>query len=176
MCLGHHVSWYILPGWWLSVREVLEIQVKWDCRSSYRVALLLSFFQLFPHWNRGISSFCPLVGCKYLHLTLPAAFWVIRSTVMLGPILWALHSLSSSVRPWGLSQSWAPPWSFHWTSFPSGLLCFCSWRSFWQEYFWVRAFDVGWQSHHSLDAFLIFLLDVDSTSSYSPSTSSYSPL
>jgi hypothetical protein len=38
-----------------------------DCSSSYRV-LFLNFFQLFPNSTTGVSSFCPLVGCKYLHL------------------------------------------------------------------------------------------------------------
>jgi hypothetical protein len=48
----------------------------------YRISLLLSFFQLFPNSTRGISSFCPLVGCKYLHLTLSAVYWVF------GRLLW----------------------------------------------------------------------------------------
>jgi hypothetical protein len=39
----------------------------------YRIALLLSFFQLSPNLSTGISSFCPLVGCKHLHLTLSDA-------------------------------------------------------------------------------------------------------
>ena len=39
-----HISWYMLPGWWSSVWEILRFQVNWDCWSSYRVSLLLSFF------------------------------------------------------------------------------------------------------------------------------------
>jgi len=44
----------MLPVWWLRVWEILGVQVSWDCWSSYRVALLLSFFQLFP--NSPLSS------------------------------------------------------------------------------------------------------------------------
>jgi hypothetical protein len=43
-------------------------------------------------------SVCPLVGCNSLPLTLSAACWVFQNEVMLAPFLWALHSLSDSVR------------------------------------------------------------------------------
>jgi hypothetical protein len=62
-----------------------QVQVSWDCCSSYRVTLLLSFFQLFPNSITGVISFCPLAGCKYLHLTLSAACWVFQSAVMVSP-------------------------------------------------------------------------------------------
>ena len=42
------------------------IETNW---SSYRVTLFLSFFQLLPNSATGVSSFSPLVGGKYLHLT-----------------------------------------------------------------------------------------------------------
>ena len=62
----------------------------------------------------------PLVGCKYLHLTLSAAYWVFHSEVMLGPFLLALFvSLSNSVRTWGLPLSWIPIWACCWPSHPS---------------------------------------------------------
>jgi hypothetical protein len=32
------------PGWWLSVWELSEVWVYWDCWSSYGVSLLFSFF------------------------------------------------------------------------------------------------------------------------------------
>jgi len=83
MCWGPHVSWCMLPGWWPSVWEISGIQVNWDCWPSYRVALLLSSF----------SSFCPLVGYKYLHLTLSAACWVFRRAVMVGPFCERLIAL-----------------------------------------------------------------------------------
>jgi len=77
ICLGGpHISWCMLPGWWLSVWEILGIQDSWDCWSSFRITLLLSFFQLFGNSTTGISSFYLLVGCKYVHLTLSAACWV----------------------------------------------------------------------------------------------------
>jgi hypothetical protein len=119
MCWGPHISWCTL-GWWSSIWEISGVQVNWDCWSSYRVTLLLSFFQLLPNSTTGVSSFCPLVRCKYLHLTLSAACWVFRSAVMLGPFLWALHSLSNSVRPWDLPLSWISLWACGWTFFSSG--------------------------------------------------------
>jgi hypothetical protein len=74
-----------------------------------------------------VRYFCPLVGCKYLHLTLSAACWVFWRAVMLGPFLWALHSLSNSVRPWDLPLSWIPLWACRWTfcftSQDSGAFC-----------------------------------------------------
>jgi hypothetical protein len=91
MCWGPHISWCMLPGWWSSVWEISGVQLNWNCWSSYRVALLLSFFQFPPNSTTGISSFCPLVGCKYLHLTLSAACWVFWRAVMIGPFLWVLH-------------------------------------------------------------------------------------
>ena len=45
----------------------------------------------FPNSTTGVSCFCPLVECKYLHLTFPAACWVFRSAAMLGLFLWALR-------------------------------------------------------------------------------------
>jgi hypothetical protein len=105
MCWEPHISWYMLPGRWLSVWGLSGIQVRWDCWSSSRIALLLIFFQHFPNSTTGVTSFCPLVGCKHLHLTLTAACWVFQRTVTIGPFLWAHHSISNSARPWGL------PWS-----------------------------------------------------------------
>jgi hypothetical protein len=45
MCWGLHMSWCMLPVWWSSIREILKIQVNWDCWSSYRIPLHLGFFQ-----------------------------------------------------------------------------------------------------------------------------------
>ena len=56
----------------------------------------------------SVSIFCSLGGCKYLHLTLSACCWVFRRVVMIGPFLWVLHSLSSSVRSWEVPSSWIP--------------------------------------------------------------------
>ena len=67
VCWGPHISWYMVPGWWPNVWEILGVQIDWDCWSFYRISLLLSFFQLFPHSTIGVSCFCTLVGCKYIY-------------------------------------------------------------------------------------------------------------
>jgi hypothetical protein len=149
VCWGPHISWCMLPGYWSSVWEISEIQDNWDCWSSYRVTLLLSFFQPFPNSTTGVSSFCPLVVSKYLHLTLSAAWWVLWSVVMIGPFLWALCSLN--VRSWDLPSSWIPLWDCHWPFFPQALLHFHPCSSFRQKQLWVRVLTVGWQPHPSLD-------------------------
>jgi hypothetical protein len=84
----------------------------------------------FPNPTTGVSCFCPLVGCKYLHLTLSAACWVFQREVMIGPFLCVFHSLSNSVRPWNLPLSWIPLWACHWTFFPSGSSPFSSLQFF----------------------------------------------
>jgi hypothetical protein len=40
----------------------------------------------FPN-STEVSHFCPLAGCKYLHLTLSAACWVFWRAVMIDPFL-----------------------------------------------------------------------------------------
>jgi hypothetical protein len=55
----------------------------------------LSLFQLFHNSVTIISSFCLLVGYKYLHLTLSGACWVIWRVVMIGPF--GEHSIASVV-------------------------------------------------------------------------------
>jgi len=94
MCWGLHISWGMLPGWWLSVWELSGVQVSWDCWSSYRVTPLFSFFQLFPNSTTGVISFCPLVG--WLFELLVGSFG--GQSVMIGPFLWPHYSLSNSVR------------------------------------------------------------------------------
>ena len=118
MCWELHISWCNLPDWWSSAWEILEVQVNWDCWSSYRFSLL-SFFQLFPNSTTGVSSFCPLVGCKYLYLTLSVACWVFWRAVMIGPFVWVLHSLINRVRPWGIPLSCSLLWACCWTFFSS---------------------------------------------------------
>ena len=60
----------MLPGWCSSIWMFSGVQVNWDCWSSYWVTLLLSLFYLSPNSTTGARSFCPVVGYKYLHLTL----------------------------------------------------------------------------------------------------------
>jgi hypothetical protein len=45
MCVGSLISTrYLLSVWWSSVWEISGVQINWDCWSSYRITLLLSFF------------------------------------------------------------------------------------------------------------------------------------
>ena len=159
MCWEPHISWYMLPGWWSSVWEILGVQVNWDCWSSYRVALLLIFFQLFPYSTTGVCSFCPLVGCKYLHLTYSAACWIFQRTVMIGPFLWALHNLSNSIRSLGLPISWIPLWACHWIFFSSGSSPFPSLKFFPTGTIMGQSFDCGIATP-SLTWCPVFLLEV----------------
>jgi hypothetical protein len=53
-----HVCWgrnscCMLPRWWLSLWVIPGVQASWNCWSSYRVTLLLSFFQLTPIQPQG---------------------------------------------------------------------------------------------------------------------------
>ena len=48
----------------------------------------------FPNSTTGVSCFCSLVGCKYLHLILSAACWVFWRAVMIG--LFCEHSIAST--------------------------------------------------------------------------------
>jgi hypothetical protein len=68
-----------------SVWEISRVQVNWDCWSPYRDGLLFSFLHPFPNSITGVSSFWPLVGYKYLHLTLSAACWTFLSAVIISP-------------------------------------------------------------------------------------------
>jgi hypothetical protein len=116
MCWRQHISWCMLPGWWLSVRGISGIQISWDSWSFYWAAFILGFFQLFPNSTTGISSFCPLIGCKYLYLIISASCWVFQRAVVIGPFLWALNSINNSVRSWGIPLRWIPLWACRWTS------------------------------------------------------------
>jgi hypothetical protein len=49
---------------------------------------------------------------------------------MIGPFLWALHSLRNSVRPLVLLLSWIPIWACRWTSFSLGSSPFLSLQFF----------------------------------------------
>jgi hypothetical protein len=120
MCWGPHISWCMLPVWWSSVWEISVVQINWDCWSSYRITLLSFFHPSLIQQQGSVSCFCPMVGCKYLHLTLWAAFWVFQRAVMIGLFLWAFHGPSNSIRPWELPLSWIPLWACHCTFFSSG--------------------------------------------------------
>lgn len=85
MCWWLYIIWCMKPGCWLSVWDIWEVQVIWDCWSSYRVDLFLSFFQLFPNSSTGVPSFCLLVAYKFEHLTLSPAGLVFQRAVMISP-------------------------------------------------------------------------------------------
>jgi hypothetical protein len=80
------------------------------------------FPSAFPNSTTEVSCFCPLFGCKYLHLTLSAACWGFQNEVMLGLFLWVFHSFGNSVRSWDLPLIWIPLCSCFWTFFSSGPL------------------------------------------------------
>jgi hypothetical protein len=150
MCWGSQICWCMLSGWRSNVWEIMGVQI--NCWSSYRVALLLSFFLPFHNSITGVSCFCPLVGCKYLHLTLSAACWVFQRQPWYIPF--CDHSIASIIVP-GLGTSiWA---GFHFgpvsgPSFLKAPLHFHPCSSFTQEQIWVRVLTVGWQPPPSFDA------------------------
>lgn len=39
MCRELHISWCMLLSWWSSVLEITEIQLDWDCWSSYMIII-----------------------------------------------------------------------------------------------------------------------------------------
>jgi len=84
------------------------------------------------------TSFCSLVGYKYLLLNLSVAHWVFRRAVTVGPFLWSLYSLSNGVRSWRFSLSWIALWACCWTFFSSGSFPFPSLQLFWQEQLCIR--------------------------------------
>jgi hypothetical protein len=59
VCWWPHISWYMLSVWWSSVWEISGVQINWYYCSSYRVALLLSFFQpsLIQQWGSAASVY-----------------------------------------------------------------------------------------------------------------------
>jgi hypothetical protein len=96
MCCGSHISWCMMHGWWSSVTAGPPSGLPSSASSSF-----------------SLVQPSPVVGCKYLHLTLSAACCIFQRIVMLGPFLWVLHSLSNSVRLWDLPLSWIPLWPWH---------------------------------------------------------------
>lgn len=155
----------MLPGWWLSVWVILWVQVSWDCWFSFVVALLLSFFQLFPNSTTGVPSFCSLVGCKYLLLSQSTARWA-SQRVCYAPV--CEHTRTSilvsglGVSPWDGSQFGlvtGPP-------FPQCLLHFCPCSSFRLGQFWVSIW--LWDDNSFSHLMPCPTLQVSSTGSLSP--------
>jgi hypothetical protein len=107
MCWRPHISWCMLPGWWSSVWE------SWGGGGGRLIETAGSptglpspqFLSAFPNSPTEVSCCCPLIGCKYLHLTLSAACWVFQREVMIDPF--CEHSIASVIVS-GLGTS---PWA-----------------------------------------------------------------
>jgi hypothetical protein len=161
MCWKPYTSWYMLHGWWLTVWKLLEFQVKWEFWSSYGVALFLNFIQLSPKSISRFSSYCQLVGYKYLDLF----------QLHIGPFKEShdrpicKHTIESGLGlPTWTGSQFGPVTGPH---FPQTLLYFYSCSSFRHEQFWVRVFDCEMATPSLQLMPYLFLLEVDSTSSIS---------
>jgi hypothetical protein len=78
VCWGLHISWCILSVWWSNVWEISGVQNNWDCWSSYRVALLLSFFQPSLIQQQGSAASVYWLGtniCIWFFQLLIGSFW-----------------------------------------------------------------------------------------------------
>jgi hypothetical protein len=117
MCWGPHISWCMLFGGPVFERSqrFRFIETAGPPEGSPSPQLLSAF----PNSMKGVRSLCSLVGCNYLHLTLPAACWVFQRAAIIDPFLWELHN-SNSVRSWDLPLRWIWLWACHWTFFSSG--------------------------------------------------------
>jgi hypothetical protein len=77
VCWGSHISLCMYAA-------CLAVQCLRDLGASHKLRLLVllqdhpspQLLSSFPNSTMGVSCFCPLAGCKYLHLTLSAACWV----------------------------------------------------------------------------------------------------
>jgi hypothetical protein len=143
---GPHISWYMLSERPRGSRLMRLLLVLLQGHPSPQ---LLSDI---PNSTTGVSCFCPLVVCKYLHLTLSAACWVFQRIVLIDPFF--EHSIASVIVS-GLGTS--PRAGSHFgplcgPSFPQAPLHFHPCNSFRQEQLWVWDATVEWQSHPSVDA------------------------
>jgi hypothetical protein len=106
VCLGPHMLWCMLPDWWHQVWEISRVQVNLDSWFSHGAALLL--------WT---LSFCLLVVCKYLHLTLSAACWASQRAAMLCSCLQAHYNYFLPLWFMGIElkcQTWAAKIFTYW--------------------------------------------------------------
>ena len=85
-------------------------------RSRLRLLVLLQdlpspqVLSAFPNSTTGVSCFCPLSGCKYLHLTLSVACWAFRGAVVIDPF-WELSIASVIVSDLQIFP-WAGSWDY----------------------------------------------------------------
>jgi hypothetical protein len=84
VCWGPHVSWCVLPVWRSSVWEICGVQINWDCWSSYRIALLLSFLQPSLMQQQGSAASVHWLGaniCIWFFQLLLGSFGEISPTL-----------------------------------------------------------------------------------------------
>ena len=95
VCWGLHISWCMLSVWWSNVWKISGVQL--------RLPVLLygslspQLLSAFPNSTTGFSCSVHWLGtniCMWLFQLLVGSFR--GQSVMLGPFLWALHSLSKS--------------------------------------------------------------------------------
>jgi hypothetical protein len=85
---------------------------------------------------------------------------------MIGPFLWVLHSLSNTIRPWGVPLSWIPLWACLWTDFSSGSSSFPSLQFFQTGTIMGQSCSCG-MTAPSFTWCSVFLMEVGSISSFS---------
>ena len=89
-------SYQLVFASWLVTQCLRQSKLTETAGPPTGLPLLLSFLQPLPNSITWVSSFSPLVGCKYMHLTLSAACWVFWRAVMIGSFSSAPHSFSFS--------------------------------------------------------------------------------
>jgi hypothetical protein len=132
--------------------SVSGIQINWDCWSSYRISLLLSFFQTSLFNNRGQL----LLSTVWVQISASDSFSCLLD--LSGWQSWQIPFWEYSTASVIGSCLGASPWagahfgSVTGPSFPQDPLHFCPCNSFRQEQLWVKVVTVRWQHHSTLDA------------------------
>jgi len=109
----------------------------------------------------------PMVGCKYLHLSLSVTGIASLRTAIVSFCLHTRYGLSNSVRIWCAHTGCIPCWPGYLVPFFQSPLHFCPCISFRQKQFWIKKFEEGGWSLASSGGH-VYLLDVVSSSSISP--------
>jgi hypothetical protein len=162
--LGPHIRWCMLPVCWSSVWEVSGVQINWDCWSSYRITLHLTFFQFSLIQQQGSAAYGHWLGvniCIWLFQLLIGSF--ARQS-------WQIPFCKCSITSVIVSGLGVSPWAgSHFgpvtgPSFPQAPLHFHPCNSFRHEFF--QRCDCG-MAIPSLTWCPVFLLEVGSISSFS---------
>jgi hypothetical protein len=169
MCWGPHISWCMLSGWCSSVCEISRLIETAGPPTGSPSSASSNLSLIKPQGSSDSFHWLGANICIWLFQLLVVSFEgeSFENDRMIGPFLWALHSLSYSVRSWGLPLSWIPLWACHWIFFSSGFSLFPSLQFFHTGTIIGQSFDCG-----KATPFLIwcpvFLLDEGSVSSLSP--------